>query len=144
MMMVPVTRAVTLARQLRGVEVFIGAKRDDKFGHTVLYGLGGIFIEVLKDVQASLAPFDAGEALARIKELRAYKIIRGTRGQEPVNEARFAEAVARLSVLVTVATEIVEMDLNPLLGTPDDVVAVDARARILRQRASNTTNAFSR
>jgi acetyltransferase len=124
------TRAVTLARQLRGTEVFIGAKRDDKFGHTVLYGLGGIFIEVLKDVKASLAPFPADEALALIRELRAYKLIQGVRGQEPVNEAALAEAAARVSVLVTVAPEIFEMDLNPLLGTRESVVAVDARVRV--------------
>ncbi|MDR0545144.1 MAG: acetate--CoA ligase family protein [Odoribacteraceae bacterium] len=130
MMRIRDTRAITLARQLRGTEVFIGAKRDEKFGHTVLYGLGGIFVEVLKDVKASLAPFAADEALALIRELRAYGMIRGARGQEPVNEERFAEAVARLSVLVTVAPEISEMDLNPLLGTREGVVAVDARVRV--------------
>jgi acetyltransferase len=134
MMCIENTRAVTLARQLRGTEVFIGAKRDDKFGHTVLYGLGGIFIEVLKDVKASLAPFAADEALALIRELRAYKMIQGTRGQEPVNETLFAEAAARVSVLVTVAPEIFEMDLNPLLGTREGVVAVDARVRVERKR----------
>ncbi|MDR1415534.1 MAG: acetate--CoA ligase family protein [Odoribacteraceae bacterium] len=130
MMKIKDTRAITLAQQLRGTEVFIGAKRDEKFGHVVLYGLGGIFIEVLKDVKASLAPFAADEALSFIRELRAYKIIQGTRGQEPVNEKALAEAAARVSVLVATAPEIFEMDLNPLLGTRESVVAVDARVRV--------------
>jgi acetyltransferase len=128
------TSAVMLAQQMRGTEVFIGAKRDEKFGHIVLYGLGGIFIEVLKDVKAALAPFTAEEALGFIRSLRAYKIIQGVRGQEPVNESAFAEAAARVSMLVTVAPEIFEMDLNPLLGTRDGVVAVDARVRVEKQK----------
>ena len=65
-----------------------------------------------------------------IKNLRGYKIIKGVRGQEPVNEDLFAEAVSRISALVTVAPEIAEMDINPLLGSANAVVAVDARIRI--------------
>ncbi|MGL5683075.1 MAG: acetate--CoA ligase family protein [Marinifilaceae bacterium] len=124
------TYAVMLAQQLQGTEVFIGAKREDKFGHMVLCGLGGIFIEALKDVQAGLAPISVPEATDMIKRLRSYKIIQGTRGQEPVNEQSFAENVARVARLVTVAPEIFEMDLNPLLGNAKGVVAVDARIRI--------------
>lgn len=130
MMQIKDTHAVMLAQQLSGTEVFIGAKREDKFGHMVLCGLGGIFIEVLKDVKAGLAPIAKPEALSMIRELKSYKIIQGVRGQEPVNEQKFAEAVARVSMLVKVAPEIFEMDLNPLLGNKENVVAVDARIRI--------------
>ena len=130
MMQIKDTHAVMLAQQLSGTEVFIGAKREAKFGHMVLCGLGGIFIEVLKDVRAGLAPIAAPEALDMIRELKSYKIIQGVRGQEPVNEQKFAEAVARVSMLVKVAPEIFEMDLNPLLGNKENVVAVDARIRI--------------
>lgn len=130
MMQIKDTHAVMLAQQLSGTEVFIGAKREDKFGHMVLCGLGGIFIEVLKDVKAGLAPIAKSEALSMIRELKSYKIIQGVRGQEPVNEQKFAEAVARVSMLVKVAPEIFEMDLNPLLGNKENVVAVDARIRI--------------
>ena len=130
MMQIKDTYAIMLAQQLTGTQVFIGAKRDDKFGHMVLCGLGGIFIEVLKDVKAGLAPLSREEALGMIKELKSYKIIQGVRGQEPVNEQKFAEAVSRVSALVKVAPEIFEMDLNPLLGNRDNVVAVDARIRI--------------
>lgn len=130
MMKIKDTYAVMLAQQLSGTQVFIGAKREDKFGHMVLCGLGGIFIEVLKDVKAGLAPISENEAHGMIRGLKSYKIIQGVRGQEPVNEDKFAEAVARVSVLVRVAPEIFEMDLNPLLGNKDQVVAVDARIRI--------------
>lgn len=130
MMKIKDTYAVMLAQQLSGTQVFIGAKREDKFGHMVLCGLGGIFIEVLKDVRAGLAPISNAEAASMIKELKSYKIIKGVRGQEPVNEEKFADAVARVSVLVRVAPEIFEMDLNPLLGNKENVVAVDARIRI--------------
>lgn len=124
------TYAVMLAQQLKGTEIFIGSKREDKFGHMVLCGLGGIFIEVLKDIKAGLAPLSPKEALSMIRSLKSYKIIKGIRGQEAVNEERFAEAVCRISLLVKAAPEIFEMDINPLLGNTRDVVAVDARIRI--------------
>jgi len=130
MMQIKDTYAVMLAQQLSGTEVFIGAKREDKFGHMVLCGLGGIFIEVLKDVKAGLAPISEDEAGKMIKSLKSYKIIQGVRGQEPVNEAKFAEAISRVSALCKAAPEIFEMDFNPLLGNKDNVVAVDARIRI--------------
>ncbi|MGB5990431.1 MAG: acetate--CoA ligase family protein [Marinifilaceae bacterium] len=130
MMQIPETYAVMLAQQLSGTEVFIGAKREDKFGHMVLCGLGGIFIEVFKDVQAGLVPISKPEASSMIKSLKSYKIIQGVRGQEPVNEEKFAEAVSRVSALCAAAPEIFEMDFNPLLGNKDNVIAVDARIRI--------------
>lgn len=130
MMLIKDTHSIILAQQLKGTEVFIGAKREDKFGHMVLCGLGGIFIEVLKDVKAGIAPITKNEAATMIKSLRAYKIIQGVRGQEAVNEDKFADIVSRISMLVQTAPEIFEMDLNPLLGNSKEVVAVDARIRI--------------
>ncbi len=123
-----------LAQQLHGTEVFIGAKREGGFGHTVLCGLGGIFIEVLKDVRTGLAPISACEALGMISSLRSYRIIEGVRGQEPVNQEKFADIVSRVSALVGAAPEIFEMDLNPLLGNSESVTAVDARIRIEKDR----------
>jgi len=124
------TTAILIQPMLSGVELFIGAKREDKFGHMVLCGLGGIFIEVLKDVNAGLAPLSINEAKSMIQRLKGYKILKGVRGQEPVNEEMFAEMVVRVSALVKAAPEIFEMDINPLLGRKDKVVAVDARIRI--------------
>lgn len=124
------TTAILLQPMLSGTELFVGAKAEPKFGHMVLCGLGGIFIEVLKDVSASLAPLSKAEAAKMIKNLRSYKIIQGVRGQEGVNEDMFAEIISRVGALVNAAPEISEMDLNPLLGRADKVVAVDARIRI--------------
>ena len=130
MMQIKDTTAILIQPMLSGTELFVGAKREDKFGHMVLCGLGGIFIEVLEDVSAGLAPLTLNETNSMIKSLNGYGIIEGARGQEGVNENMFAEIVQRVSALVTVAPEIFEMDLNPLLGTKDKVVAVDARIRI--------------
>ncbi|MDR1846639.1 MAG: acetate--CoA ligase family protein [Bacteroidales bacterium] len=124
------TYAVQCYPMLFGTEIFIGAMREPLFGHQVLCGLGGIFIEVLKDVTAGLAPVGVKEAKAMIKRLKGYKMIQGTRGQEPVNEDLYADQIARVSALVQAAPEIAEMDLNPLLGSPTAVVAVDARIKI--------------
>jgi len=124
------TTAILLQPMLSGVELFVGAKREDKFGHLVLCGLGGIFIEVLKDVNAGIAPLNTYEVDYMIKSLKSYGIIKGARGQEPVNEKMLNDIVVRVSALVRIAPEIFEMDLNPLLGKADNVVAVDARIRI--------------
>ena len=130
MIQIPETTAILLQPMLSGSELFAGAKREPKFGAMVLCGLGGIFIEVFKDITAGLAPLSKEEVRNMIKNLKGYKIIQGTRGQEPVNEEKFIEMVMRVSALVTAAPEIVEMDLNPLLGSKNRVVAVDARIRI--------------
>ncbi|MDR0296272.1 MAG: acetate--CoA ligase family protein [Prevotellaceae bacterium] len=124
------TTAILLQPQLSGMQLFVGANREPKFGHLIMCGLGGIFIEVLKDVAAGLAPLSMAEAYEMIRSLRSYKIIEGVRGQEPANESIFAEIVVRLSMLCKAAPEIAELDLNPLLGSKDKVVAVDARIRI--------------
>ncbi|MBO2524335.1 MAG: CoA ligase [Bacteroidetes bacterium] len=124
------TYAVEMYPMLDGTDVYIGAIRDDKFGHQVFFGLGGIFIEVLKDVQSALAPITAAEAKVMLTKLRGYKILQGVRGQEPVNINLYADQIARISALVQAAPEIAEMDLNPLLGNPRYVTAVDARIRL--------------
>ncbi|MDR0789431.1 MAG: acetate--CoA ligase family protein [Bacteroidales bacterium] len=127
---IPETYAVQCYPMLFGTEIFIGAMREPLFGHQVLCGLGGIFIEVLKDVQAGLAPIGIKEAKSMIKRLKGYKMLQGVRGQEGVNEDIYADQIARVSALVQAAPEIAEMDLNPLLGSPAAVVAVDARIRV--------------
>ena len=130
LIVIPETYAVEMYPMLDGTDVYIGAIRDEKFGHQIFFGLGGIFIEVLKDVQSALAPITAAEAKQMLTKLRGYKILQGVRGQEPVNIDLYADQVARVSALVQAAPEIVEMDLNPLLGNPRYVTAVDARIRI--------------
>ena len=130
MMQIPDATGVMVQKMLKGTELFIGAKYEERFGHVVLCGLGGIFVEVLKDVSSGLAPLTYGEAYSMIHSLRAYKILKGTRGQQGINEQKYAEIIVRLSTLLRFATEIKEMDINPLLADENNVVAVDARILI--------------
>ena len=130
MMQIPDATAVMVQKMISGTEVFIGAKYEERFGHVVLCGLGGIFVEVLKDVSSGLAPLSYNEAYSMIRSLRGYKIIKGTRGQKGINEQKYAEIIVRLSTLLRFAREIKEMDINPLLADENQVVAVDARIRI--------------
>jgi acetyltransferase len=126
------TTAILMQQMLTGTELFAGAKRESKFGHLVLCGLGGIFIEIMKDVNSALVPVSKSESIDMIRSLKSYPLIRGVRGQKPINELAFAETICRLSALLEAAPEIAEIDLNPLLGSESGVIAVDARIRIER------------
>lgn len=130
LMQIPDATAVMVQKMIKGTELFIGAKYEPRFGHIVLCGLGGIFVEVLKDVSSGLAPLSVSEAESMIHSLRGYKIIKGTRGQKGINEHKYMEIIVRLSTILRFATEIKEMDINPLLADADNVIAVDARIRV--------------
>ena len=132
MMKIEGATGVMIQKMLKGTELFIGAKYEARVGHVVLCGLGGIFVEVLKDVSSGLAPLSYDEAYSMIHSLRGYKILKGTRGQQGINEQKYAEIIVRLSTLLRFATEIKEIDINPLLADGSDVVAVDARILIER------------
>jgi len=132
MMKIRHTTAVVLAEQAEGIELFLGASYEPTFGHVILCGIGGIFVEVLKDTTSGLAPLSFEEANSMIRNLKAYPIIKGFRGKAGINRIKFAEIIVRLSTMLRFATEIKEMDLNPLMGSGDKIVAVDARIRIER------------
>ena len=133
MMQIKDTTAILMQPMLSGTELFAGAKKEEKFGHMVLCGMGGIFIEVLKDVATRLSPLTLDDAKEMISSLRSQAILQGVRGQEGINIEQFAEVLVRLSALLEAAPEIFEMDLNPLLGNAKQVVAVDARINIVKQ-----------
>jgi acetate---CoA ligase (ADP-forming) len=130
MMQINNVTAVLIQQMIKGTELFIGAKYEARFGHIILCGLGGIFVELLGDVSSGLAPLTFNEANSMIRSLKSYKIIRGTRGKPGINESKFSEIIVRLSSLLRYATEIKEMDLNPLIGTAENITVVDARIRI--------------
>jgi acetyltransferase len=127
---IPDATGVLIQPMFSGLELFAGSKRESKFGHLLLCGLGGIFIEVMKDVSAGLCPVTKEEALDMIRSLKAYKIIQGIRGQKGIDENVFAGIITRLSALLITAPEIVEMDLNPIIGNGEKIMAVDARINI--------------
>ena len=130
MMQIKDTHAVLLQPMLSGIELYIGAKKEPQFGHLILCGLGGVFIEVLKDISYGLAPLSIKTAQGMVQSLKAYDLIKGVRGQKGVNEELFVEMIVRLGELLRYAPEIEELDLNPLLGTPTQVIAVDARIKV--------------
>ena len=130
LMKIPEARAVMTQPMLKGVELFAGAKYEERFGHIVLCGLGGIFVEIFKDIASGLAPLATEEALSMIRSLKGYKVFEGARGQEGVDERRFARIIVHLSALLRFATEIKELDINPLLATENGIMVVDARIRI--------------
>jgi len=129
-MEIPETHSVLIQPMFSGIELFVGSKREEKFGHILLCGLGGIFIEVLKDVQAGLCPISKEEALEMLRLLKGYKILEGMRGQAGINIDLFGDIIIKLSALLITAPEIYEIDLNPLIGNKDNIMAVDARINI--------------
>ena len=134
MMQLEGAKSVMIQPMLSGIELFAGVKREEKFGHIILCGLGGIFVEAMKDVNAGLAPLAEGEAEDMIKSLQGYPMLEGMRGQEGIDIPAYIDILYCISQLVTLAPEIAEMDLNPLLGTISGVLVVDARIRLDRKQ----------
>lgn len=124
------TTSVLIGQMATGMELFLGAKYEKDFGHLVLCGLGGIYVEVLKDLASGLAPLTLPEAEDMIRSLKSYPLMKGFRKQSGINIALFSELIVRLSSLLRFATEIKELDINPLLGNENSILAVDARIRI--------------
>ena len=105
----------------------LGANRDPQFGPAVLFGLGGVFVEVLHDVALRVAPLRARDAAAMLDEIKGRALLDGARGQPAVSRAAIVDALCRLSDLMLAAPQIASVDLNPVLAYPDGLLAVDAR-----------------
>ncbi len=118
-------QGVQISQMESGVEILIGVKREGEFGHLITCGLGGIFVEVMKDIQSNLSPISHEEALKMIRSLKSYPIIRGVRGKQGVDENVFAETLCKISALLSIAPQIEEMDINPLMGKGSRLSAVD-------------------
>jgi len=116
----------------KGKEVILGMAKDPDFGPMLMFGLGGIYVEVLKDVAFRIAPIDRREANMMINEIRSFPLLRGVRGEEPADIQSITDALVKLSQLVTDFPEIIEMDINPLMVMPigKGAVAVDCRISV--------------
>ena len=110
-----------------GLEVILGASREGEFGHLVMFGLGGIYAEVLKDVNFALAPLSLDESLRMIRGIRSYAVLEGVRGEAGMDIDVLADNIQRLGRLVSDFPRIKEIDLNPIKGVDADLYAVDAR-----------------
>jgi len=113
----------------KGKEIILGVTKDPTFGHLIMFGLGGIYVEVLKDVQFGIAPLTPSKARAMITGLRSYPLLTGVRGEKPSDMEAMVDCLLRVSQMVTDRPEIVELDINPLFVYPEGqgVMAVDAR-----------------
>jgi len=130
LMQIKQARGVLAQPMLHGLELFVGVNKEESFNHTIVCGLGGVFVEILKDISAGLSPLSKPEIKRMISSLRGYKMLQGARGKEGVNIDKFVEIIQRVSALVKAAPESVEMDMNPLIGNPKDIKAVDVRIRV--------------
>ena len=110
-----------------GVEVIIGMSKDAQFGPVLMFGLGGILVEILKDVSFRIVPLAKRDAHEMIRELKGYPLLEGYRGQEPANVSILEDMLLKLSDFIEAHPEIKEMDLNPIFAYKDGAVAVDAR-----------------
>ena len=112
-----------------GREVLLGMSRDPQFGPLVAFGLGGIYVEALKDVAFRVAPFSRQEADEMIHEIRAYALLEGVRGEPPADHEAMVDALLRISQLVTDFPEILELDINPLMVFEEGrgAMAIDMR-----------------
>lgn len=110
-----------------GIEVIIGMSKDAQFGPVLMFGLGGILVELLKDVSFRIVPLSKRDAAEMIREIKGYPLLTGYRGQEPVNIAKLEDFLLKLSQFAEEHPEIKELDLNPIFAYNDGALAVDAR-----------------
>lgn len=130
LMKIPHAKGVLLQEMVSGEELYCGAVKSGDFGHLVLCGLGGIFLELIRDTSSALAPVTSQEADYMIKGLRGYPLITGYRNRKPLNEKKFNEIITRISALVHLFPEITELDLNPIIAMGDTMKVVDVRIKI--------------
>jgi len=123
-----VIHGVSVQKMARpGVEVIMGMSKDAQFGPVLMFGLGGVFVEVLKDVAFRIVPLNRRDASQMVREIKGFPILEGYRGQEPANITALEDLLLKLSDFVDKNPQIKEMDLNPIFAYKDGAVAVDAR-----------------
>ena len=130
MMLIKDAKGVMIQPMINGIEMFIGSKQEGEFGNMIMCGLGGIFVEVLKDVQSSLTPVNSAQAMEMLSKLKGYKILKGARGKEGINIELFAQTIQKVAQLCDAAGCISEMDINPLICDKENSTVVDARIKI--------------
>ena len=130
-----------------GQEVIVGAVTDPSFGKLVAFGLGGVLVEVMKDITFRLAPATKDDALSMLDGIAAAEMLKGVRGSDPVNRDALAALIVGVSQLVSDFPEIAEMDLNPVFATKNGATAADVRIvcrlRIRRPRATGRSTRTS-
>jgi len=123
-----IIHGLTVQKMARpGIEVIVGMSKDPQFGPVIMFGLGGILVELLKDVSFRIVPITREDAAEMIREIKGYPLLEGYRGQEPANITALEDLIVRVSQFVEQTPEIKELDLNPIFAYKDKVIALDAR-----------------
>lgn len=130
LMKIPGANAVLVQEMVSGEELYCGATKQGDFGHVVLAGLGGIFLELINDTSSALAPMSKTEVLRMVESLKGYPIIQGYRGRKGLNKEKFVDVIMRIGALVHIAPEIAELDLNPIMADEKRMRVVDVRIRV--------------
>lgn len=110
-----------------GTEVIVGTSKDPQFGSVIMFGLGGVFVELLKDVSFRVIPVERKDAEEMISEIKGYPILKGYRGKDPADISALVEIILKISKLIEENPQIKELELNPIFAYRDRAVAVDAR-----------------
>lgn len=118
---------VAIQPMIRGKEIFAGIKRDPVFGPTLMFGIGGIFVELIKDISIRILPVEKKELYDMIKEIKGFPVLRGYRSGKEVDLDNIVDTLYRLSILALEIPEIQEIDINPMIATDKYVLAVDSR-----------------
>lgn len=124
-------RGIIVQEMSSGIELALGAKRDPQFGPVVMFGLGGILIELMQDVSFRIAPIDLAEARRMISEIKGYRLLTGFRGRPAVDQDKLVELLVNLGNLAAEHPEIEEVDLNPVMVDGQKVEVVDAKIWVL-------------
>ncbi|PIP35968.1 MAG: CoA-binding protein, partial [Desulfobacterales bacterium CG23_combo_of_CG06-09_8_20_14_all_52_9] len=114
----------------KGLEVIVGARAEEGLGHIVMFGLGGIYVEVMKDVVFNLTPVTSVEAEEMLSSIKGKALLTGVRGQKGIDRKALGTLILRVSRMVSDLPEILEMDLNPVIAYEDGVFVADARIRL--------------
>ena len=118
---------ILVQQMTKGSEIAVGMKRDQQFGPVVMFGLGGIFIEILKDVSFRMAPVNKSQALSMIEEIKGYRLLQGYRGKEGVNIGKLASLLVNISNLCIKEEKILSLDFNPIMASKKSIIVADFR-----------------
>lgn len=128
-MQIPDSTTALVQPMISGTELFIGLKKEEEFGHLIFFGLGGIFVEVLKDITNSLTPINREEAQKMITSIKGYPILKGIRGKKGIDQEKLVDILLKVSKLTEILPEISEMDINPLIANEKGIYSIDSRIK---------------
>lgn len=121
---------ILIQKQVKGREILVGMKRDEQFGPVIIFGLGGVFVEVLKDVSRRILPITKKDAIDMIEEIKSKNVLEGFRGEKPVDKNLLVDIILKISELSLKEKNVLEIDFNPIISNDKNAIIVDARVII--------------